>query len=209
MSGLGFNKIAGAVLATALVIVGVGELTNIIFKYQAPAKQGYKVAVAEQAGPAGPAVEAPIDWGTELPKADLAAGKTVTAKCASCHNFDSGGPNITGPNLYGVVGRQPGTHAGMAYSTGMVGFGQKQPIWDYAHLNEFLTAPGKYIDGTKMTFIGLKDRQDRINVIAYLHSLGSSLPVPPPAPAAAAAPAAGAPAAAPAAAAPAAAPAKS
>src|ERR1700722_7122709 len=198
---LGFNKIAGAVLATGLAIFGLGELSNIIFEYHPPAKAGYAIAIAAQETGAGPvAPEPPIDWGTELPKADVNAGKQVATKCQSCHNFDSGGPNMTGPNLYGVLGRKPGTHPGFAYSQGMTDFSGKQPVWDYVHVNDFITAPQKYIDGTKMTFVGLKQRQDRINVIAYLHSLGSNLPIPAPVPAAApttvasGAPASGAPA---------------
>jgi len=183
---LGFNKIAGAVLATLLVIVGLSQLTGILFPYHPPAKQGYFVAVQETAAGAAAPVDLPIDWGTELPKADVGAGKVVATKCQACHNLDQGGPNMTGPNLWGVLGRQPGTHPGFAYSDGMKAFGAKQPIWDYVHINAFITAPGKYIDGTKMTFIGLKQRQDRINVIAYLHTLGSPLPIPAPSPAAAA-----------------------
>jgi cytochrome c len=194
MSDLGFNKIAGAVLATGLVIFGLGDITDIAFKHHAPAKQGYAITpTLEGGGGAAEAVELPIDWGTELPKADVAAGKEVATKCQSCHNLDQGGPNMTGPNLYGVLGRQPGTHPGFAYSDGMKAFGAKQPIWDYDHINAFISGPQKYIDGTKMTFVGLKQRQDRINVIAYLHTLGSNLPIPAPKPAAAA-PASGAPA---------------
>jgi cytochrome c len=201
MSDLTFNKVAGAVLATGLVIVGLGQLTDIVFKYEAPAKQGYAVTpdVPAAAGEAA-VVELPIDWGTELPKADVNAGKAVATKCQSCHDLTQGGPNMTGPNLYGVLGRPPGSHPGFAYSDGMKAFAAKQPIWDYEHINDFITGPQKYIDGTKMTFVGLKQRQDRINVIAYLHTLGSNLPIPAPKPAAAApaaasgAPASGAPA---------------
>jgi cytochrome c len=199
MSDLTLNKVLGAVLATGLVIVGLGQLTDIIFKYEAPAKQGYAITpeLPAGAGGAAPVVELPIDWGTELPKADVAAGKEVATKCQSCHNLDQGGPNQTGPNLYGVVGRPPGTHPGFAYSDGMKAFGAKNPIWTYELINSFVTSPQNFIDGTKMTFVGLKQRQDRINVIAYLHTLGSSLPIPAPKPVAApAAPAAsGAPAA--------------
>jgi cytochrome c len=196
MSDLSFNKVAGAVLATGLAIFGLRELTNELFQDHPAAKAGYAIQVAPEAGGEAAPVELPIDWGTELPKADVNAGKQVATKCQSCHNFDSGGPNMTGPNLYGVLGRKPGTHPGFAYSQGMTDFGAKQPVWDYVHVNEFITAPQKYIDGTKMTFVGLKQRQDRINVIAYLHTLGSNLPIPAPAPvAAAAAPAAAAPAA--------------
>ena len=193
---LGTNKILGAVLATGLAIFGLGELSNIIFKYEAPAKMGYAIVpAADASGGGAAAVEPPIDWGTELPKADVAAGKVITAKCQSCHNFDQGGPNMTGPNLFGVLGRPPGSHPGFAYSDGMKAFGAKQPVWDFVHVNDFIEGPQKYIDGTKMTFIGLKQRQDRINVIAYLHTLGSNLPIPAPNPAAAAAPASSAPAA--------------
>jgi len=195
MSDLTFNKVAGAVLATGLVIVGLGQLTDIIYKYEAPAKAGYAVVpdVPAAAGAAA-VVELPIDWGTELPKADVNAGKEVATKCQACHNLDQGGPNMTGPNLWGVLGRAPGTHPGFAYSDGMKAFGAKQPIWDFEHVNDFITSPQKYIDGTKMTFVGLKQRQDRINVIAYLHTLGSNLPIPAPKPAAAAPAASGAPA---------------
>ena len=115
MDDLGFNKIAGAVLATGLLIFGLGDLSNIIFKYQPPAKQGYAITpTIEGGGEAAPVVELPIDWGTELPKADIAAGKEVATKCQSCHNLDQGGPNMTGPNLYGVLGRPPGSHPGFA-----------------------------------------------------------------------------------------------
>jgi cytochrome c len=185
---LGLNKILGAVLATALVIFGLGEVTNIIFPYTPPAKAGYALVpeVEASAGAAPDAPEPPVDWGTELPKADVSTGKTITSKCQSCHNFDQGGPNMTGPNLYGVVGRPPGSHPGFSYSDGMKAFAAKQPIWDYQHIYDFISGPQKYIDGTKMTFVGLKQRQDRINVIAYLHTLGSTLPIPAPNPAAAA-----------------------
>src|SRR6201999_1466045 len=104
-------------------------------------------------------------------------------------------------DLFGVVGRKPGSHAGFAYSTGMADFSAKQPQWDYDHLYEFIKGPQKYIAGTKTTFVGLKKPEDRITLIAYLKSQGGTLPVPAPDPsrapgaqqaAAGAAPAAGA-----------------
>jgi cytochrome c len=195
MSDLTFNKVAGAALATGLAIFGLRELSNELFQDHPAAKAGYAITPAVDAGGAAAPVELPIDWGTELPKADIAAGKEVATKCQSCHNLDQGGPNMTGPNLFGVLGRKPGSHAGFAYSQGMTDFGNSHPTWDFAHINDFITGPQKYIDGTKMTFVGLKQRQDRINVIAYLNTLGSNLPIPKPNPAAAPA-ASGAPAAA-------------
>lgn len=189
MSDLGFNKIAGAVLATGLAIVGLTELSSIVFKSEPPAKPGYAVEIAAEESAGGAAVELPIDWGTELPKADVAAGEAVAKKCQSCHDFASGGPNMTGPNLFGVLGRKPASHGGFAYSAGMSDFAGKHPQWDYETINTFVTAPQKDVAGTKMTFVGLKKREDRINLIAYLHTLGSTLSIPAPNPAAAAAPA--------------------
>jgi cytochrome c len=198
MSDLTFNKIAGAVLATGLAIVGLRELSSGAFESHPVEKPGYAVEVAAATGEGGAAaVDTPPDWGTVLPTADVAAGEAVFAKCKSCHNADQGGPNGTGPDLWGVEGRKPGSHPGFSYSSGMTEFSAKQPVWDYDHLYEFIKGPQKYIAGTKMTFVGLKKPEDRINVIAFLHSRGGTLPIPAPQPAAAAtAPAAAADAAA-------------
>jgi len=188
---LSFNKIAGAVLATGLVIFGLQNLTTIIFEKAPPAKPGYAIAVAQEVG-GGEAADVIPDWGTVLPKADIAAGQTVTAKCASCHQFDPAGTNGTGPGLYGVVGRPPGSHPAYSYDQPMTDFAKAHPAWTYDLLYQFLKNPQGFISGTKMTFIGLKDPQDRINVIAYLRSNGSpNVPIPAPKPAAPA-PAAGA-----------------
>jgi cytochrome c len=189
MSDLTFNKIAGGVLAAGLAILAVREVSTVLFTVEPPEKMGYAIEVPEEvaAADAAPA-EVPPDWGTVLPVANIEAGKAVAGKCASCHGFDAGGANGTGPNLYGVVGAKPAAHAGYAYSTALVEFGAQQPVWDYEHLYEYLKAPAKYVPGTKMTFIGLRSQEDRIAMVAYLHSLGSTLPIPAPNPVAAEAP---------------------
>ena len=185
MSDLTFNKVAGAVLATGLAIFGLRELSSGVFSDEKVEKPGFAVEVAEETGGAGAAAEVPPDWGTVLPTADVAAGQAVFAKCQSCHNVTNGGANGTGPNLWGVVGHKPAAHAGFAYSPALQAFAAKQPVWDYEHIYEFVKNPQKYIPGTKMTFVGLKKQEDRINLIAYLHAQGSSLPIPAPNPAAA------------------------
>jgi len=193
MSDLTFNKVAGAVLATGLAIFGLRELSSGIFANEKVEKPGFAVEVAAETGGEGAAAELPPDWGTVLPTADIAAGKAVFAKCQSCHTDTAGGANGTGPNLWGVLGRKPGGHAGFAYSAAMTEFGAKNPVWDYEHLYEFVKAPQKYMPGTKMTFVGVKQQQDRINLVAYLRSQGSpNYPIPAPNPQAAAAPAEGA-----------------
>jgi cytochrome c len=182
MSDLTFNKIAGAVLATGLAIVGLRELSAGVFTPEHPAKAGYVVEVAEEGGDAGAVADTPPDWGTVLATADVKAGEATFAKCKSCHSIQEGGPNGTGPDLWGVAGRKPGTHGGFAYSPAMTDFGAKQPTWDYDHLYEFIKGPQKYIAGTKMTFVGIKKQDERINLIAYLRSQGGTLAIPAPDP---------------------------
>ena len=184
MSDLTFNKVAGAVLATALAVVGLRELSSSVFTTEQPAKPGYAVEVAAEGGEGAAAADVPPDWGTVLPAADVNAGQAVFAKCTSCHSLTANG---TGPDLEAVVGRKPGSAAGYSYSPAMQAFGGKTPIWDYDHLYEFLKNPQAYVSGTKMTFVGLKKPEDRINIIAYLHKQGSNLPIPAPNPAKAAA----------------------
>ena len=198
MSDLTFNKVAGAVLATGLAIVGLREISSGVFAPHPVEKPGYAIEVAEEAGAGGAAAEAPIDWGTVLPTADIKAGEAVFAKCKSCHTIEAGGANGTGPNLHGILGKKSGQHAGFAYSPAMIEHGT-HGVWTFQETSEFLKAPQKHLPGTKMTFVGLKKAEDRINLLAYLNTQGSNLPFPAPNPAAAAAPAAdaaGAPAAA-------------
>ena len=194
MADLTFNKIAGAALATGLVIFGLQNLTSIVFEKEPPAKPGYAIAVAADTSGGGEAADVIPDWGTVLPKADITKGQAITSKCASCHMFDPGDtPNI-GPGLFGVVGRPPGTQAKYTtYDSAMQDFAKTHTAWTYDLLYQFLKAPGQFMPGTKMTFVGLRDPQDRINVIAYLRSNGSpNFPIPAPAPAKPAAAAAGA-----------------
>lgn len=194
MSDLTFNKIAGAVLATGLAIVGLGQLSAGVFAPEKVTKPGYAVEVALEGGGDPGQPELPPDWGTVLPAADVAAGEATFAKCKSCHNIENGGANGTGPNLWAVVGHKPGAHPGFSYSPGMATFAGANPQWTYDQLNEFIKAPQKHIAGTKMTFVGLKKTDERINLIAYMATKGGTLATPAPDPArqpgAAAAPAA-------------------
>ena len=186
---LRWNKIFGAILATALVILGLKQAAEMIYAPHKAAKMGDAIAVAADASEGGAAVaDTPPDWGTVLPKADVAAGQQVSTKCASCHTFTQGGADGTGPNNWGVIGRQPGSKPGFAYSSAMQDFGKKTPKWDYDHLYLFLAGPQNYISGTKMSFVGLKKPEDRINLIAWLRQQSASPePVPAPNPKAAAA----------------------
>jgi cytochrome c len=197
MDSFEWNKIIGAVLGTAIFIFVVRQVAEVIYEPEVPAKPGYVVeGVVETSAPgaaAAPVAEVMPDWGTVLPAADVAAGKTVSVKCEQCHDLSKGGPNKIGPNLYDVVNRPRASHPGFDYSGAMKA---KSDPWTYDELFKYLKSPQSYVPGTKMTFAGLPREQDRINLIAYLRSNADSpVPIPAPAPKAAApaaAPAAGA-----------------
>lgn len=96
---------------------------------------------------------------------DLANGEKQFALCKSCHTIIEGAPNMTGPNLYGVFGRHAGKKEGYSYSDTLE---KADFVWDASHLDAWLTDPRGYLPGTKMTFIGIKDAKDRIDLIAFL-----------------------------------------
>lgn len=180
MDSFEFNKIAGAVLGTVLVVFGLNELAGIVFHTERPEKPGFAVEVAEAATGEAPAEEAPaVSLGTLLASADATKGQAVFKACAACHDVANGGPNKVGPNLWNIVGRMHGVHEGFAYSDAMAAM--KDVPWSYEALDAFLLAPKTAIPGTKMAYGGLKKAEDRANLLAYLATL-SDAPVPFPAP---------------------------
>lgn len=96
---------------------------------------------------------------------DLMNGQSKFALCRSCHTITEGGPNLTGPNLYGVFGRKAGSKPDYKYSPVVTAAGFD---WDAEHLDKWLDNPRGFMPGTKMTFAGLHDPKDRIDLIAYL-----------------------------------------
>jgi len=178
MSDLGANKIFGAVLATGLAILGLREASSIMFHVSPPEQPGWAVEIVEEVA-GGAEVVLPPDWGTVLPVADIAAGEVAFAKCLSCHLVTPGASTLTGPNLHGIVGRQPAVLGDFDYSPVMRDFINEAPTWDYQHLYDFIAAPQRYMRGTKMTFVGIRRQDELVNLIAYLRA---HTPNPPPIP---------------------------
>ena len=178
------NTIAGWVLAGGIVALGLSIVSGMYFHAEAPEKEGFAVA-AEAGGEAGGAAAVPI--ATLLATADIAKGEAVFKKCAACHTIAQGGPNGIGPNLWASMGKPHGHVAGFSYSDALKSVPGN---WDFEGMDKWLANPKKYAPGTKMTFAGLGNPEERANLIAYLNAQGSNLPLPPPPAADAAAPAA-------------------
>ncbi len=161
-----FNKIFAAVLSAGIIAMLCWFVAHQAYHSEPLEKNAYEIAVTEDAGAAGAPAAATGPEPIDVDKADLALGEKISKVCASCHDFSQGGPNRVGPNLYGIVGNIHAHKDDYAYSDGMKA--HKGEKWDYDALNKFLWSPKKAIEGTKMTFAGLKKPEERAAVIKWL-----------------------------------------
>jgi cytochrome c len=181
MDSFELNKIAGAVLGTLTLTLGLVIASEGLFHSAPPEKAGYELpdeeVAAEGGGEEAAAVE-PI--AARLVSADAERGEAIARRCASCHDFQEGGPNKVGPDLYNVVNRPKASAPGFAYSAAMK---EKGGEWSYENLDHFLENPKGFISGTTMSFAGLRRPDERAHLIAYLRTLSHSpapLPEAPP-----------------------------
>ena len=181
-----FNTIAGWVLGAGIVLLGATIVTGELFKAERPETMGFSIPGVEAEGEEGAAAaEQPIAH--FLQTADAARGEQLFSRCQSCHTATNGGANGIGPNLWGAVGNQVAHHPAYAYSDALKNHGG---TWDWDTLSAWLHSPSRFAPGTKMTFAGIYDPQDRANLLLFLNQHGGTLTIPPP-PAEGAAPAAG------------------
>ena len=159
-----FNTIAGWVLFAGIVALGGSILSAELFKGH-EVEGGYPIEGVEEAGGGGAEAEKPIEF--YLASADAAKGESVFNKCTACHNATKGGANQLGPNLWGVLGEPVGKGHGFPFSPALA---EKGGNWDWKNLSDWLKSPKTFAPGTKMTFAGISNPQDRANVIAFLNA---------------------------------------
>mgnify|MGYP001411786488 CR=1 FL=1 len=169
MDSFEINKIVAAVLMVALLIIGIGKLSDVIFHVEKPEKPGYRVEL-DQATTTSiskeVSVEEKIDIAALMMMGDVALGEKIFKKCAACHSIIKDGKNNIGPALYNVVGRKVGGVADYKYSKALASYEKE---WTFEELNGFLLKPAKWIKGTKMAYAGLRKEKDRASVIKYLN----------------------------------------
>ena len=180
MDSFEINKIVAAILMVALLIIGIGKLSDIIFYVEKPKTPGYAVEVDNAVNTSTKSIsettEDKIDISSLMALGDLAHGEKVFKKCAACHSIVKGGKNNIGPALYNVVGRKVGAVSDYKYSKALSAY---EKVWTFEELNGYLIKPAKWIKGTKMAFAGLRKEKDRASVILYLNQNSNNpLPLP-------------------------------
>lgn len=169
------NTIFGWILFSGIVAMMLNFLTGLVIPdTHRPENLGYVIeGVETEGGEEGPALA------TLLAQGDPQAGMAAFAKCAACHTIEQGGANGIGPNLFGVMGAPIAGHApGFDYSSALKEVGGQ---WTYEAMDEWLASPRGFANGTKMSFAGLSNPEERANVLLYLREMGGgpALPEPP------------------------------
>jgi len=172
-----FNTIAGWTLGAGIVFLGAWLVTGEMFHDGRPEKMGYPIAGVEEEGGEGEEAEQPIAH--FLQTADVSRGEGQFRKCAACHTINQGGANGLGPNLWGRMGAPIAGVAGYSYSDALRGRAGGQ-TWNWDNMSEWIHSPRGFAPGTKMTFAGIGDPQDRADLLVYMNAQGGSLQLPPP-----------------------------
>ena len=179
MDSFEINKIVASILMVALLIIGIGKLSDVIFHVKKPETPGYSVEVETTttiSSSSSSSEPDKIDIAALMVMGDIAHGEKVFKKCAACHSIVKGGKNAIGPALYNVIGRKVGSIEDYKYSKALASYDKN---WTFEELNGFLIKPAKWIKGTKMAYAGLRKEKDRASVIKYLNENSDSpLPLP-------------------------------
>ena len=179
MDSFELNKIIAAVLLVALLVIGIGKVSDMIFYVEKPEKPGYAVEVEQVSSGSvstKDVVEKVVDIAALMALGDVASGEKIFKKCAACHSINKGGKHKIGPALYNVVGRKVGAVEDYKYSKALIAY---EKDWTFDELNGFLIKPAKHIKGTKMAYAGLRKEADRASVIKYLNENSDNpLPLP-------------------------------
>ena len=179
MDSFELNKIIAAILMVALLIIGIGKISNLIFHVEKPKTPGYAVEVENVVSTSSISSEVAkeqVDISALMAMGDVISGEKIFKKCAACHSIVKGGKNNIGPALYNVVGRKTGAITDYKYSKALASYDKE---WTFEELNGYLIKPAKWIKGTKMAFAGLRKEKDRASVIKYLNqNADNPLPLP-------------------------------
>lgn len=118
--------------------------------------------------PAAGADEMPAELRARLATASVENGRAAFEVCASCHADEKDGEPLIGPGLWGIVGRPVASEPGFDYSDALLALGG---TWTPERLEKLIENPNAVAPGNTMRFYGVRDPQERIDILAYLLTL--------------------------------------
>ena len=181
MSSLEVNKIIASLIMVFLIVVFISLAGDILVKKQGISNENnltaYLIDIPEEDIDNSSTIKKiaftdPIS--PFLMNASIEKGEKLFKKCSACHSYNKDGTNKVGPNLWNLINRPKGSINSFSYSKALSDFGGK---WTFEELSEFLYKPKQYIEKTKMNFAGLKETEDRANLILFIRGQ-SDEPVP-------------------------------
>lgn len=104
---------------------------------------------------------------------DPERGADLYRQCASCHQVGEGAVDRVGPQLNGIFDRAAGAVEGFRYSDGMLRAAAGGLVWDYDTLDAYIEDPRSLVSRTRMSFRGVKDQNDRDDLLAYLRTFSA------------------------------------
>ena len=174
------NKIIVSIVFAIILVLGINKVTDVIFYVEKPEKSAYQIVTATivastSSTETGSVSSDSVNIMALFASTSAAEGAKVFKKCAACHSIAEGGGNKIGPALWGVLGRPAGSIPNYKYSKAMAAHGKN---WSFEEMNSFLIKPKDWVQGTKMSFAGLKKAKERAAVILYMNeNTNSPLPL--------------------------------
>ena len=170
------NKIIVSIVLAVMLVFGINKITDMIYYVEKPEKSAYQVdAVINVTNTTSTETSTESSESGNImalfASTSSAEGAKVFKKCAACHSISQGGGNKIGPALWGVIGRKAGSVSDYKYSKAMAAYSKP---WSFEEMNGFLLKPKDWIKGTKMSFAGLKNANERAAVILYMNENGDN-----------------------------------
>ena len=105
---------------------------------------------------------------------DVENGQSLFQQCSGCHEVGQGARDRIGPHLNNIFDRPAGAAEGYRYSAGFQRAADGGLVWTYETLDDFIEDPRRLVSRTRMSFRGLRDQQERDDLLAYLRTFSAS-----------------------------------